>query len=339
MKNQSVTIKDIAKVLGISKSTVSRALTEHSDVNPATRERIIALARQLQYQPNAIALNLKQQCTHTIGVMIPETANSFFSKVVSGIQKTANLAGYHVMVCQSNECYTTEKNTLHSLLATRVDGLLISISRETENTDHFQTMLQKKIPVVFFDRICEHLNTSQVFTDNYKIAFEGTEHLIEQGCRKIAFIGGPKYLYTSRKRFEGYRDALQKYSVNLNSDYLLHTSLKPEDIEAFTRHLINLKEAPDAIFAANDTLAIEMMHVIKKHGLKVPQDIAVLGFNNEHVGQFVEPSLSTIDLPAYEMGTAAAELLLFHIKDPEQHPEKKLINSKLIVRNSTRLLR
>jgi DNA-binding LacI/PurR family transcriptional regulator len=270
--------------------------------------------------------------------MIPETANSFFSKVVSGIQKTANLAGYQVMVCQSNECYTTEKNNLRSLLATHVDGLLISVSSETENTDHFQTVLQKKIPLVFFDRICENMNTSQVFTDNYKIAFEATEHLINQGCRKIAFIAGPKHLYTSSKRFEGYRDALLQHDLPLNSDYLLHAGWKPEGVEAFTRHLINLTEAPDAIFAANDTVAIEMMHVIKKHGLKVPHDIAVLGFNNEHVGQFVEPSLSTIDMPAYEMGRAAAELLLFHIKDPEQHPEKKLINSKLIVRDSTRLL-
>jgi DNA-binding LacI/PurR family transcriptional regulator len=338
MKNHSVTIKDIARILGISKSTVSRALTEHSDVNPGTRAKITALARQLQYQPNSIALNLKQQCTRTIGVMIPETANSFFSKVVSGIQKTANNAGYQVMVCQSNESYAMEKNNLQSLLATHVDGLLVSVSKETENTDHFEAVLQKKIPLVFFDRICENLKASHVFTDNYKIAFEATEHLIKQGCGKIAFIAGPKHLYTSRKRFEGYRDALQKHDLTLNPDYLLNTVLKPGGVEAFTRHLINLKETPDAIFAANDTIAIEMMHLIKKYGLKVPHDIAVLGFNNDHVGQFFEPSLSTIDMPAYEMGTAAAELLLYHIKDPEQHPEKKLINSKLIVRNSTRLI-
>src|SRR5688500_3952642 len=186
MKNHSVTIKDIARILGISKSTVSRALTEHSDVNPQTRERITALARQLQYQPNSIALNLKQQRTRTIGVMIPETANSFFSKVVSGIQKTANVAGYKVMVCQSNESYTTEKNNLRSLLSTHVDGLLISVSKETENTDHFETILQKKIPLVFFDRICENLHASHVFTNNHTIAFEATEHLIKQGCGKIA---------------------------------------------------------------------------------------------------------------------------------------------------------
>ncbi|MEX2232573.1 MAG: LacI family DNA-binding transcriptional regulator [Cyclobacteriaceae bacterium] len=337
MSNHSVTIKDIARILGISKSTVSRALSEHTDVNAKTREKVLALATKLRYQPNSIALHLKQQRTNTIGVIIPETVNTFFSGAVSGIQKIATLAGFQVVVCQSNECYTTEKDNLHSLIATRVDGLLISVSRETENTDHFDTLLQNNIPVVFFDRICEKLDTSQVFTDNYQIAFEATQHLIDQGCRRIATIAGPSHLYTSCKRFEGYKDALMKNNIEFNPDYLIYADFKQESIERFTRRLINLKESPDAIFAINDMTAIEMMHVIKKNGLRIPQDIAVLGFNNDKIGQFVEPSLTTIDMPAQDMGEAAAELLLFHIKNPNQRPEKRLINSRLIVRDSTRL--
>lgn len=338
MHNSAVTIKDIARILGISKSTVSRALSDqHKDVNAETREKVMALANKLHYQPNAIALNLKQQRTNTIGVIIPETVNTFFSGAVSGIQKIANLAGFQVVICQSNECYATEKNSLHSLISTHVDGLLISVSGETQNTDHFDTLFQKNIPVVFFDRICENLDTSQVFTDNYQIAFEATQHLIDQGCKRIASIAGPRHLYTSSKRLKGYRDALMKNNLEFNPDYIIYADFKQESIERITRHLINLPESPDAIFAINDLTAIEMMHVIKKNGLRIPQDIAVLGFNNDKIGQFVEPSLSTIDMPAQDMGEAAAELLLFHIKNPNQKPKKRLINSKLIVRDSTRL--
>jgi DNA-binding LacI/PurR family transcriptional regulator len=335
MNNYSVTIKDIARILGISKSTVSRALTEHSDVNAETRKKVLAIAQELQYQRNSIALNLKKQRTNTVGVIIPETGNPFFSRAVSGIQKIANDQGYNVMVCQSNECYVTEKSILKSLLATQVDGLLISISRETDNTDHFETLLQKKIPVVFFDRICKALDTSQVFTDNYDIAFEATQYLIRKGCTRIATITGPRHLYTSFNRFQGYMDALTKNNLEFNPDYLLLADFRKESIQAYTHHLINLPERPDAIFAMNDLIAIEMMHIIKKQGLRVPHDIAILGFNNELISQFVEPSLSTIEHPAHDIGAAAAGILLSQIKDPDTKPQKKLIRSRLVIREST----
>ena len=335
MKNHAVTIKDIARILGISKSTVSRALSEHSDVNAETRRRVLEVAEQLQYQPNSIALNLKQQRTNTIGVLIPDTGNPFFSRAVSGIQKIANIAGYNVMVCQSNESYETEKSNLQSLIATHVDGVLISISRETERTDHFETLLKKNIPVVFFDRICKALDTSQVYTDNYDIAFEATQYLIAKGCRRIATITGPRHLYTSFNRFQGYMDALTKNNLEFNPDYLLLTDYKKERVQDYTRHLLSLQERPDAIFAMNDIIAIEMMHIIKKQGLSVPDDVSVLGFNNEPISEFVEPSLSTVDHPAHDIGAAAAEILLAQIKDPGHQPMKKLIRSKLVIREST----
>src|SRR5688500_8509770 len=170
MPYSTVTIKHIAKLLGISKSTVSRAMQNRIDVNSETRRKVLELAEQLRYEPNSIALNLKHQKTYTIGVIIPETNNTFFSRAVDGIQKIANDAGYHVVVCQSNESYTAEKNNLNSLIRNHVDGLLISVSRETESIGHFDTMLQKQIPVVFFDRVCESLDTPQVITDNYEIS-------------------------------------------------------------------------------------------------------------------------------------------------------------------------
>lgn len=335
MNNHPVTIKDIARQLGISKSTVSRALSEHSDVNAETRKKVLALAHQLQYQPNTIALNLKKQRTNTVGVIIPETGNPFFSRAVSGIQRVANLAGYNVMVCQSNETYLTEKSNLKSLIAAHVDGLLISISRETDKTDHFETLLQKNIPVVFFDRICKTLQTSQVVTDNYEIAFEATQYLISKGCKRIATIAGPRHLYTSFNRFQGYMDALTKNNLHFDPDYLLISDFRKESIHAYTHHLINLPQRPDAIFAMNDIIAIEMMHIIKKQGLRIPDDIAVLGFNNEPISEFIEPSLSSVEHPAHDIGAAAAEILLAHIKEPDRAPEKKLIRSRLVVREST----
>ncbi len=335
MSSSSVTIKDIAKILGISKSTVSRALSEHSDVNQETRKKILEVAQQLNYQPNALALNLKQQRTNTIGVIIPETVNRFFAKAIGGIQRVANLAGYNVMICQSDESYITEKNNLRSLIASHVDGVIISVSSETDRTDHFDMLLQKKIPVVFFDRIREDLNTSQVYTDNYEISFVGTEHLIQQGCKRIAIIAGPQNLHNSRNRLNGYLDALKKHDMPIKESYIVHSNFTGGNIEEYTLYLIHLPQPPDAVFAINDYAAVEMMHVLKKNGLKIPEDIAVLGFNNENICRFVEPPLSTIDLPSYDMGAVSAEILLAQIRDASAPIQRKLVKSQLIVREST----
>lgn len=335
MSSESVTIKDIAKLLGISKSTVSRALSEHSDVNPETRRKVMELAGKLNYQPNVLALNLKQQRTHTIGVIIPEIINRFFAQSIGGIQKVANMAGYHVMICQSDDSFVSERKNLQGLLASRVDGIIVSVSSETDRTDHFDVPIQKNIPLVFFDRICEEMNISQVYTDNYEISFEGTEHLISQGCKRIAVIAGPQNLSNSRNRLKGYIDALTKHDIPVKENYIIHASFRGGNIEEYTRHLINLQPRPDAIFAINDYAAIEMMHVIKKNGLKIPQDIAVLGFNNENICRLVEPSLSSIDHSPIEMGSIAAEILLHKIETGNLIPEKRLIKGRLVVREST----
>lgn len=323
-------------MLGISKSTVSRALSEHSDVNAETRQRVQEVAQKLNYSPNTLALNLKQQRTNIIGVIIPDTVNRFFAKAISGIQRVANLAGYNVMVCQSDESYVTERNNLQSLIAAHVDGVIISVSAETDRTDHFEILLQKNIPVVFFDRISESLNTSQVITDNFEIAFEGTEHLISQGCKRIAIIAGPQNLYVSRNRLNGYLEALKKNNLPVKESYIIHSNFHTGKVEEYTLQLINLPQRPDAVFAINDYAAIEMMHVFKKNGLRIPEDIAVLGFNNETVCKFVEPSLSSIELSSYDLGTEAAELLLKQMKG-NREPEKKLVKSRLVIRESTRL--
>lgn len=322
-------------MLNISKSTVSRALSGRSDIHPETKTKILELAGQLNYEPNTLAINLKQRKTNTIGVIIPESSNRFFARSVGGIQKIADMAGMNVMICQSNESYMAEKNNLHSLVSSRVDGLLISISRETDRTDHFKPVFEKGIPMVFFDRICEDISASQVFTDNYDIAFEGTEHLISQGAKRIAFMAGPLHLFTSRNRLRGYMDAMKRHNIPVLESYIIHSHYTSNKIEEYARYLINLPQRPDAVFAINDYAAIEMMHVMKKSGLRIPDDIAVLGFNNENMGLFVEPSLSSIDHPAHEMGAAAAEILINHIRHHDLKPENRLIKSKLIIREST----
>lgn len=335
MDKKPVTIKDLARMLGISKSTVSRALGGRSDIHPETKQKIITLAHRLNYEPNTLAINLKQRRTNTIGVIVPETINRFFARAVGGIQKRADMAGVNVMICQSNESYITEKKNLQSLVSSRVDGLVVSISRETDRSDHFATLLQRGIPLVFFDRVCEDIAASQVCTDNFEIAFEGTQHLIEQGCSRIAFVAGPQHLFNSRNRLLGYLEALKKYNLPIQDALIVHSHYRSDKVEEYTNYLLNLPQRPDAVFAINDYAAIEMMHLMKKRGIRIPQDIAVLGFNNENLCRFMEPALSSIDHPAHDIGAAAADILINHLHHPGMTAEKRVVKSKLIVRDST----
>jgi DNA-binding LacI/PurR family transcriptional regulator len=335
VSKQAVTIKDIARMLGISKSTVSRAISGQGEINPETKRKILDLAHQLDYQPNVVAVSLKQQRTNTLGVIIPETVNRFFAKAVGGIQHVANLAGFNVMICQSDESYVLEKKNVQTLLASRVDGLLVSVSRETDHYDHFTAAIQKGIPLVFFDRIVEELETSMVYSDNYEITKEATLHLIEQGCHRIAFMAGPLHLYNSRNRFRGYEDALRQAGIPLRESLVIRSDYKLTKTEEHTRYLMNLKEPPDAIFAINDYTALEVMHALKKWGVRIPTDVAVLGFNNENICHLVEPALSSIDHPAADMGAVATEVLLSQIKNETNAPVKRLVKSRLVVRAST----
>lgn len=322
-------------MLGISKSTVSRAMGGRSDIHPETKQKILALAQQLRYEPNALAINLKQQKTNTIGVIIPETINRFFAKAVGGIQKQADMSGVNVMICQSNESYISEKKNLHSLMASRTDGLIVAVSAETDRSDHFAPVLEKGIPLVFFDRVCENIAASAVYTNNHEIAFEGTEHLIRQGCRRIAFIAGPQHLSNTRLRLEGYLAALRQYQLPIQEAYIVHAHFTSNKVEEYTRYLLNLPQRPDAVFAINDYAALEMMHVMKKNGIRIPEDIAVLGFNNENICRFAEPSLSSVDYPAHELGAIAAEMLINHIRHRDLPVENRILKSKLVVREST----
>ncbi|GIV36364.1 MAG: LacI family transcriptional regulator [Cyclobacteriaceae bacterium] len=335
MSRSAITIIEIARMLGLSKSTVSRALAGHRDVNEDTRKKVLELAQKLDYQPNVVALHLRQQRTRTLGVIIPETMNRFFAKAIGGMQQVASQAGYNVIICQSNESLATEKMNVRTLLSNRVDGLIVSVSGETDRYDHFDLVSKKNIPIVFFDRVAESIPSSKVISNNYEISKEATLHLIKQGCKRIAVMAGPQYLYNSRNRLRGYIDAIHESGLECKEKYILQTDFKLKRMDELVRYLVNMKEKPDAIFAINDMAALEMIHVLKNMGYRIPEDIAVMGFNNEPICKFVDPPLTSIDHPADEMGRSAAALLINHLETGNATVVERCIKSQLIIRGST----
>ncbi|MCK4446402.1 MAG: LacI family DNA-binding transcriptional regulator [Candidatus Marinimicrobia bacterium] len=336
MKKSQVTIKDIAKELNISPSTVSRALRDHPDISTQTKKRVNSLAEELDYQPDSIAQSLKKRRTNLIGVIVPEIKHNFFSAAISGIEEVAYRAGYAIIVSQSNESYDRECVNVRALISNRVAGLLISISQTTEISDHFKLLERQGIPFVFFDRVCEDIEASKVVVDDFHGAFKAVEHLINSGYKRIAHIAGPKHLSISQCRLNGYLSALNKYKIQYNENYVVHGGLNEEDgIKGFQK-LLKLDKLPDALFAVNDPVAIGAFEKIKEHGLKIPGDIALVGFSNNPITALIEPPLTTVSQPAYEVGKRAAKLLMEQIKSGENFiPRKEVLKTELIIRDST----
>lgn len=341
MKYVQVTIKDIARELGISPSTVSRALKDHPDISIATKKAVNELADKLNYQPNIVALNLRQKKTNTIGVIIPEIVHFFFSTVISGIEDVAYQGGYNVILAQSNESYQREMTDMKALFNSRVDGMLLSLSRETTNYDHIESIISKGVPIVFYDRMYKNPNTSNVIVDDYLGAKEAVSHLIDQGCKRIAHLEGTSKLLISEDRLRGYQDALKENNIEFNKDLIIDCpDGNFEEGKKMTKKLLEMSKPPDAIFANNDPLAMGAMMAIKESGLKIPDDIAIVGFSNWFFGELMEPSLTTVDQPGFEMGQEAARLLIKQIemkeKDLEDYkPETKILKTRLIIRNSS----
>ncbi|PWG78362.1 LacI family DNA-binding transcriptional regulator [Pararcticibacter amylolyticus] len=337
MKSHQTTIIDIAKHLSISKSTVSRALTGHPSVKPETREAVLAVAQEMDYQRNMLSISLITNKTKTIGIIVPEFMTSFFPQVVVGAQEIAAQKGYNVLISQCNESYETEVANSRVMLANRVDGVLVSLSKETRNFDHWKTFHRKGIPIVFFNRVCEEMAVPKVVVDDYDAAFKAVEHLIQTGKKRIAHLAGPDSLAISRKRLNGYEDALRKYNFPVDEDLIISYDLTLSKVRIYIRHLLELENPPDGIFAINDPTAIEAIQVIKQHGLRIPEDIAVVGFSNNYASSFIEPSLTTISQPVKEIGRTAMGLLL-DLMDKETalwKPIIKTLETELIVRNST----
>jgi len=336
-KQSETTIHDIAKKLNISASTVSRALNNNPLINKTTREKIKKVAREMGYRPNVMAANLRTRRTNTIGVIVPLINRHFFSSVISGIEEVAYKEGFAVTISQSNDNFEKEEKIAQTLFSNRVDGLIVSIGMETKHFEHLQLFSERNVPIVFFDRIVDEIEAHKISVDDYKGGFKATTHLIEQGAKKIAHIGGPLNLNIYQKRLDGYFDAMKKAGLPVDDSMLLHNSLTRSDGTNAVKKLFSQKEKPDAIFCANDTTALSAIIYFNENGIKVPEDVLIVGFSNEPFSEVVTPSISTIRQPGFEMGQKAAELIIDQIKlkDKPAKFQKIVMPTELIIRQSS----
>ncbi len=292
------------------------------------------LATKLDYQRNMLAISLIKSKSNTIGIIVPELHTSFFPQIIVGIHQKVLKARYNVLIMESNESYETEVANTKVLLASQVDGLLVSLSKETQNFEHLKIFQRKGIPIVFFNRVCEDMEAPKVMVDDYDGAFNAVEHLINTGKKRIAHLAGQHTLAISRRRLNGYKDALAKHNIALDPELVISYDLSVEKVHIYMKHLLDLPNPPDALFAINDPTAIRAIQVIKSRGLKIPSDIAVIGFSNDYAGELMDPSLTTVDQPVKEMGETAAQLLIDQIENDMTKPLLKVLKIRLIVRGS-----
>ncbi|WP_234734223.1 LacI family DNA-binding transcriptional regulator [Tellurirhabdus bombi] len=310
---KEITIYDIAKLLNLSPATVSRALNDHPAINSNTKNIITTAAKEMGYRSNTFASNLRRQRTNTIGVIVPRLNSNFMSYVLAGMEKVANEAGYNLIISQSLESVKKEIANAETMFNSRVDGLLVSLAYDTDSIDHFDKFVRKQIPLLFFDRVAAHKNCTNIIIDNVRAGYEATEHLIEQGCRRIMHVTGNLKRNVYADRLKGYKLALMDHNLVFDDSLLLVTDLSREAGLQAARRIEALDEKPDGLFVTNDLCAVSCMGELKQVGLSIPQDIAVVGFNNDPVSQVVEPKLTTIHYPGQEMGEMAVQCLINHL--------------------------
>jgi len=336
-QKQEPTIHDIARKLNISASTVSRALKDNPLISETTRKLIQKTALEMGYRPNILAASFRTRRTNTIGVVVPLINRHFFSSVISGIEDVAYKQGFTVSISQSNDNFEKENKIVHTLFANRVDGLIISIGMETKSFEHLKLFSDRNIPVVFFDRIAREIESHRIVVDDYGGAYKAVQHLIEQGAKRIAHIGGPLNLdiYTNRRK--GYCDALTKSGLEYDKSIIIHNNLTRSDGAAASNVLLSLGKKPDAIFCANDTTALSVIIQLQTAGYRVPDDIMVIGFSNEPFSVVVTPSISTVRQPGFSMGKKAGDLIIGQIrgKNKIRSYETIIMPTELIIRNST----
>lgn len=337
MKKSNITIADIAKKLQISPSTVSRALSNHPDISPETKEKVGNLAKELNYFPNSIAQSLQKKSTKTIGVIVPEIKHHFFSSVISGIEDVAYTEGYTIMVCKSNESHEREVINTKALMSNRVAGILVSVSQTIEDSDHLRMLQKQGIPLVLFDRIYEDIGVSQVVVDDFDGAFKAVEHLIQTGYKKIAHLAGFGSLSIGYDRKRGYLAALNKYNIPVDKDMIVSGGFDEEDGAEGFEKLLEIGKQPDAIFGVNDPVIVGAYIKIKEKGFKIPEDIALVGFSDAPITMYLDPPITTVVQPGYEMGQKAVRILLEQINNPQEsyEPKREVVETELIVRGST----
>lgn len=331
------TIHDIARTLNITASTVSRALNNNPRISDATKKAVQKVAKQLNYQPNSIAAALRQGKSHIIGVIVPTADRSFFSSVVRGIEEVANKLNYKVIICQSYDVYEKEVQTVEMLAHTQVDGIIASIGKNTEKFEHFRQAQERGIPVILFDRTTEELDVSQVMIDDYLGAYKIVQHLIQQGCRRIAHFTSPKKISIYRERLRGYKDALRDHHIPFDEALVVESNMQLEGGRQSMETLLNLEEKPDAIFSASDYGAMGAMQVLKENGIKIPEEVALAGFSNEPFTSFTDPPLTTVDQLSITMGKFTAEVFFEQLKSENQEIKRKtVLPPQIIIRGSSK---
>ena len=343
MKYEAVTIKDIAKALGVSTSTVSRALRDSHEISPETKQLVLECAERLNYKPNPIALSLKEKKSRSIGVVVCEIANNFFSQMINGIESIAYNRGYNLIISQSFESYEREVREVQFLASRSVDGLIISLATETHDMQHLKALNERGLPIVFFDRITDEINTHKVIVDNFRGAFEATEHLIHMGARRIAVIANSEFLSITKDRVGGYREAMQAHGISIHPSYIQHCfygGMVFSEIEEIVNKLFTLRQKPEAILTTSDKLTMGVLKTLKRRGLRVPGDVALAGFSNTDIPELIDPPLTVVRQPAREMGEAAIDLLLqlINSKRPVREFEKRMLSPELQVRESSIIL-
>ncbi len=339
-KNTPITMKDIADELGVSVATVSRALKDSPRISEKMREEIKRYAREHDFIPNPIAESLRtQKVMKIIGVILPQFTHFYFSSVLSGIEEVATSFGYRLMVAQSREEYEREVEICRSFHESKVTGVIVSQAINTTHYDHFQNLIDCGLPLVFYDRICTKVNTSRVVVDDYMGAFSAVEHMIQTGCRRIAFYGASRKLEISKNRFNGWRDALLKHGISPDEQVKRHCDNRTE-AERITPEVLAMEQRPDAFFAVNDDTAIGVMYTAKRMGLRVPDDVSVCGFTNGQRARACDPMLTTVEQNGMEVGRQAARILVDMAEGtiPAGKIEKRVIRTKLIVRGTTRMI-
>ena len=339
-RKSALTMKDIARELGISVATVSRALQDSPRISEERRRTIQQYAREHNFYPNAIGEALRHSRImplKVIGVIVPELTHYYFSSILTGIEETASAHGYSVMVALSSEQYEREARICEMFHRQKVCGVIVSQAKDTKQYDHFQKLIDSGIPIVFYDRICTGVNASRVVVDDYMGAFNAVNYLIQTGCRRIAFYGSPMQLEISKNRFNGYKDALLKRGLPFD-EHLTRICDNRHEAELITPDLFDGDSYPDAFFAVNDETAIGILYTVKHMGLRVPEDISICGFTNGQMSLSCDPMLTTVEQRGHRVGEEAANILIDKVEglSPMEKIEKRIVRTRLVIRGTTR---
>jgi len=337
INDREITMYDLARKLNISIATVSRALQDDPVVSKKTKKKILELAEKMGYRSNHFARNLRQKQTNTIGIIVHELNSNFITSVLAGVEKITTEAGYDLIIAHSSESFAKEKANAKNLFHKRVDGLIASLAFDTTDLEHFQPYIDKGVPILFFDRVEQDGNNTVVIIDNYKCGYEATKHLIDQGCKKIVHVTSSLKRNVYSQRYKGYQDALCDHGIPLDEKLVIINDLSEKAGIESAMEILRMKPLPDGAFITNDFVAAVCMRTLKEHGIIIPDDIAIVGFNNDAIGKLIEPTLTTINYPGMDMGEIAARNLMNHLKGVSNmhHTNTIIVRSELIIRKSS----